>query len=230
LSECGQLRVEKRFVANADLAKLTLVVTKNQHGELVLLLAAPSHYSVEEMTTLSGEALHVVRFDWRVPDSAVLCRGARFAAALDRALACAAVAHAAVAVGAAQHALDLCVEHAHFREQSGRPIGTFQAIQHHLADMLRDVEGARWMVYRAAWQLDNPAAKGLDSEWRDDVAMAKAYASSACLAAVRKAHQVMGAIGYCDEHVLHRLHKQVHAASVAYGSSDVHLDAVIARI
>lgn len=230
LAEDGKLSVEKRFVSAADLAGAMLVVAKDTANELVLLHAKPSDYEVEAMGTLSGEALHAVRFNWQVPECAVLCRGAALSTALEHALACGAVAHAAIGVGAAQHALDLCVEHAQFREQSGRPIGAFQAIQHHLADMLRDVEGARWMVYRAAWQLDNPTARGLGSEWRDDAAMAKAYAGSACLAAVRKAHQVMGAIGYCDEHLLHWLHKQVHAASVAYGSSDAHLDAIIERI
>ena len=116
-------------------------------------------------------------------------------------------------VGAAQRILDLAVEHAKTRVQSGRPIGAFQAIQHACADLARGVESARPLVLHAAWK----AQEGLPCE--TDIAMAKSYAGDACLAVARKAHQVFGAIGYCDEHPLHRLHKQIIAARLAYGDA-----------
>ena len=116
-------------------------------------------------------------------------------------------------VGAAQRILDLAVEHAKTRVQSGRPIGAFQAIQHACADLARGVESARPLVLHAAWK----AQEGRPCE--TDIAMAKSYAGDACLAVARKAHQVFGAIGYCDEHPLHRLHKQIIAARLAYGDT-----------
>src|SRR5439155_12045077 len=116
------------------------------------------------------------------------------------ALRAGALARSAEMVGAASHLLDLTVEHARTRVQSGRPIGSFQAIQHHCADMLRHVDAARVLLYRAAWKMET------EQPCAADVAMAKAYAGDGCLAVARKAHQVLGAIGYCEEHVLHRFH------------------------
>ena len=91
------------------------------------------------------------------------------------------------------------------------PSARFQAIQHACADLARGVESARPLVLHAAWR----AQEGLPCE--AEVAMAASYAGDACLAVARKAHQVFGAIGYCDEHPLHRLHKQIIAARLAYG-------------
>src|SRR5204863_9752978 len=110
------------------------------------------------------------------------------------ALGAGALARSAEMVGGAAHLLDLVVAYAGTRVQSGRPIGSFQAIQHHCADMLRHVDAARFLLYRAAWEMQ----EGRSAATR--VAMAKAYAGDACLAVARRGHQVLGAIGYCEEH------------------------------
>ena len=86
--------------------------------------------------------------------------------------------------------------------------------------MLRDVEGARGIVWRAAWGLANGDSASTD------VAMAKAYSSDACLNVVRRGHQLIGAIGYCEEHPLHILHKRIQAASLDFGDANWHLDHV----
>jgi alkylation response protein AidB-like acyl-CoA dehydrogenase len=140
------------------------------------------------------------------------------------ALAAGAVARAAEMVGAAQRILDLTVEHARIRVQSGRPIGSFQAIQHACADLLRDVETARGMVHHAAWRVDS--GRAADTA----VAMAKAYAGPACLAVARRAHQVFGALGYSAEHPLHLLHKRIHAGAMEYGDRTAHLETVARAI
>ena len=116
------------------------------------------------------------------------------------------------------------MEYAKTRVQSGRPIGAFQAIQHACADLARGVESARPLVLHAAWK----AQEGLPCE--TDVALAKSYAGDACLAVARKAHQVFGAIGYCDEHPLHRLHKQIIAARLAYGDTAHHAETIARAI
>ena len=113
-------------------------------------------------------------------------------------------------VGLAQRVLDICIAHISVREQSGHPIGAFQALQHSAADMLRDVEGARGIVWRAAWGLANGDSASTD------VAMAKAYSSDACLNVVRRGHQLIGAIGYCEEHPMHIMHKRIQAASLDF--------------
>jgi alkylation response protein AidB-like acyl-CoA dehydrogenase len=125
-------------------------------------------------------------------------------------------------VGAAQRVLDLAVEHARTRVQGGRPIGAYQAIQHACADLVRDVDTSRGLVYVAAWKV----SEGLDAGC--DVATAKAYAGEACLAVARRGHQIFGAIGYCEEHPLHLLHKRIQAASVDFGDAGRHLE-IVAR-
>ena len=127
-------------------------------------------------------------------------------------------------VGAAQRILDLSVEHARVRTQSGRPIGAFQAIQHHAADLLRDVLASRWLVYDAAWRV----AEGLDGSAA--VATAKAFCAEACLRVARRGHQIMGAVGYCEEHPLHLFHKRILAAGLDCGGSALHLETVARSI
>src|SRR5438874_1579045 len=112
-------------------------------------------------------------------------------------LLAAALARAAEMVGCAQRILELCVEHAKGRRQFGRPLGSFQAVQHACADLLRDVETARGLLHSAAWRKQ----EGLSCA--TDVAMAKAYAGRTSQAVARKAHQLLGAISFCEEHPLH---------------------------
>jgi alkylation response protein AidB-like acyl-CoA dehydrogenase len=63
-----------------------------------------------------------------------------------------------------------------------------------------------------------------------DVAMAKAYASEACLAVARRGHQIFGAISYCEEHPLHLIHKRIQAATLEFGDSAYHLETVARTI
>jgi alkylation response protein AidB-like acyl-CoA dehydrogenase len=130
------------------------------------------------------------------------------------------IARTAEMVGAAQRILDLAVEHAKTRVQGGRPIGGHQAIQHACADLVRDVDASRGLLYAAAWK----ASEGLPAA--ADIAMAKAYASEACLTVARRGHQIFGAIGYCEEHPLHLLHKRILAASLDCGDAAAQLEDV----
>jgi alkylation response protein AidB-like acyl-CoA dehydrogenase len=127
-------------------------------------------------------------------------------------------------VGAAQRVLEMTVEHAKTRAQGGRPIGAYQAIQHACADLVRDVDCARGLLHAAAWQV----SEGLPAV--ADIAMAKAYAGEACLAVARRAHQIFGAISYCEEHPLHLFHKRIHAASLDFGDAALHLETVAQAI
>ena len=108
--------------------------------------------------------------------------------------------------------------------QGGRPIGGYQAIQHACADLVRDVDTVRGLLYLAAWK----AAEGLPAA--SDVAMAKAHAAEACLAVARRGHQIFGAIGYCEEHPLHLIHKRIQAAALDFGDTQHHLETVARSI
>ena len=112
-------------------------------------------------------------------------------------------AAAAEALGIAQRALDLGVEHAKTRMQFGKPIGTYQAVSHPLAQTYTDVELARSLVYWAAWCVAED-----DERAPLAAAAAKAFATEAAVAACERSIQVHGGIGFTWEHPLHRFYKR----------------------
>jgi len=112
-------------------------------------------------------------------------------------------ASAAEALGVAQRALDLGVEHAKTRVQFGKPIGTYQAVSHPLAQTYTDVELARSLVYWAAWCVAED-----DERAPLAGASAKAFATEAAVAACERSIQVHGGIGFTWEHPLQRFYKR----------------------
>jgi alkylation response protein AidB-like acyl-CoA dehydrogenase len=110
---------------------------------------------------------------------------------------------AAEAVGTAQRALDLGIEHAKSRQQFGKPIGTYQAVSHQLADTYTDVELARSLAYWAAWCVAED-----DDQAPIAAAAAKAFATEAAVHACERSIQVHGGIGFTWEHPLHRYYKR----------------------
>ena len=112
-------------------------------------------------------------------------------------------AAAAEALGVAQRALDLGVEHAKTRHQFGKPIGTYQAVSHPLAQTYTDVELARSLVYWAAWCVAEQ-----DERAELAAAAAKAIATEAAVAACERSIQAHGGIGFTWEHPLHRFYKR----------------------
>jgi alkylation response protein AidB-like acyl-CoA dehydrogenase len=110
---------------------------------------------------------------------------------------------AAEALGVAQRALDLGVEHAKTRVQFGKPIGTYQAVSHPLAQTYTDVELARSLVYRAAWCVAEEDAGAAVA-----AAAAKAFATEAAVAACERSIQAHGGTGFTWEHPLHRFYKR----------------------
>ena len=129
----------------------------------------------------------------------------------------AAAATAAQLVGIAGALLDQTVEYVKVREQFGRKVGSFQAVQHRLAEMLLQVESARSAVYYAAYALANdlPDASVAAS-------VAKAAANDAERFANQNALQLHGGIGFTWEHDLHLWLKRGKALEWQYGDADFH--------
>jgi alkylation response protein AidB-like acyl-CoA dehydrogenase len=107
------------------------------------------------------------------------------------------------AVGIAERALELGVEHAKMREQFGRPIGVYQAVSHRLADTYAETQLARSLAYWAAWCV----AEG-DPRAPVAASAAKSYAADAAVAACERSIQVLGGTGFTWEHPLHRYYKR----------------------
>jgi alkylation response protein AidB-like acyl-CoA dehydrogenase len=121
--------------------------------------------------------------------------------AIDRPRALAALA--VEAVGIAERALELGVEHARTRTQFGRPIGVYQAVSHRLADTYVETELARSLAYWSAWCVAED-----DEQAPVAAAAAKSFAADAAIAACERAIQAHGGIGFTWEHVLHRYYKR----------------------
>jgi alkylation response protein AidB-like acyl-CoA dehydrogenase len=122
---------------------------------------------------------------------------------------------AAQLIGLSRAMLAMSVTYAEERRQFGVPIGTFQAVKHHLANALLGVEFAAPAVLRAAWSLDTGAATA-----DRDVAMAKALASDAAERVAATALQAHGAIAYTTEYDLHLFAKRVWAGSRGWGGAE----------
>ena len=133
----------------------------------------------------------------------------------------AALGVAAQLIGLADRMLTMTVEYARERHQFGVPIGSFQAVKHHLADVALALEFARPLVYRAAWSISHG-----DDDRSLHVGMAKARASEAGLLAGRVALQVHGAIGYTTEYDLHLFMKRAWALAASWGDATWHDDRV----
>ncbi|MGH7333573.1 MAG: acyl-CoA dehydrogenase family protein [Candidatus Rokuibacteriota bacterium] len=220
------LRGHKLFVKDAHLAHDLLVVARQGAGlTLILLESARPGLTVAPMPSMTDEKLFEVIFsEVKIHPGDVLGAPGQGADALAQAVRLGALGRSAEMLGCAQHILDLVVEHTKSRVQSGQPIGAFQAIQHACADLLRNVESARPLLYSAAWKVEQGQAVA------PAVAMAKSYVGDTCLAVARKAHQVFGAISYCEEHPLHRFHKRIIAARLDFGEVALHQETIARAI
>jgi alkylation response protein AidB-like acyl-CoA dehydrogenase len=139
------------------------------------------------------------------------------AEAAARAIDRAATAWSAELLGASDRALEVSTEYAKVRKQFGRPIGSFQAVKHRLADAVVDVEGMRSTAYHAAWCLD------ADHPDRSLAAsMAKAWASDASHRVMATGLQVHGGIGFTWDHDLHLLLKRAQLDAASFGSAEWH--------
>ena len=122
---------------------------------------------------------------------------------------------AAQAVGIAQAALDESIEYAKQRQQFGKPIASFQAIQWMIADMATRIEAARYLVYNAAY------AKDKGERFSKEAAMAKLFASETAMDAVIKAVQIHGGYGYTKEYTVERLFRDAKITEIYEGTSEV---------
>jgi alkylation response protein AidB-like acyl-CoA dehydrogenase len=146
-------------------------------------------------------------------------------AGLARARDLACIALSAEQVGAARRALELTVAYTQIRVQFGRPIGSFQALQHRMADLHVLVESARSLSYAAA----TAAAEGApDLGLR--AAAAKVYCSEAALRVAGEMIQLHGAIGITWEHEAHRYLKRAHGAAQLLGQPSEHVARIAAAL
>jgi alkylation response protein AidB-like acyl-CoA dehydrogenase len=159
--------------------------------------------------------LYSVRFEntpaERLGDAAGLARGLDIATA----------ALVAEMVGGMQRTLDMTVEYAKMRKQFGKPIGSFQAVQHQCADMYVETESARSAAYYAAWALEENAPDAAVA-----ISIAKMYASDGCRTVGNRGIQVHGGMGFTWENDVHLYYRRAKASETMFGDATFHRERI----
>jgi alkylation response protein AidB-like acyl-CoA dehydrogenase len=214
VSADGMLRTP-RVVGARDAAILLLACRDDESGWQ--LHAVPTASCVAEATPALSPARDLGTVRWPLASDTLLAYGVAAEAVVGLLADRAAASSAALLIGLADRMVTMTAHYAKERHQFGRPIGSFQAVKHHLANARVALEFARPAVYRAAWSLATA-----QPTLSHDASMAKAMASDAADLAARVALQVHGAIGYTWECDLHFYMKQTWALARAWGDAATH--------
>ena len=216
----------KLFVPDAHIADFIICVTKTNDGTTLLLVEGKSpgiEYTL--LKPIAGDKQCEVRFDnVSVSKPNVLGEGGKGQIRLQEVLWRAAVAKCAEMVGGAQQVLEMTVDYVKQRVQFGQAVGAFQAVQHHCANMLTDIDTSRYVTYQAAWMLSEglPCTK--------EVAMAKAWVSDAYRRVTLLGHQSIGGVAFMEDHDLPLYSKRAKAAEIAFGDADFHREVVAQQL
>ncbi|MBN1176334.1 MAG: acyl-CoA/acyl-ACP dehydrogenase [Dehalococcoidales bacterium] len=210
----------KLFVTDADAADYLICAADTGKG-ISLFIVGKDTPGVKciPLKTISGDKQSEVTFDnVKVSGDNVLGEIDKGWLYIKKVLQKANIARCAEMVGLAQQALNISLDYARERIAFGHPIGAFQSIQHRCADMLIDVDGSRFATYQAAWRINEGLPAG------NEVAIAKAWVSQACRRVMHSAHQVHGAIGFTEDHILHFYTKKARYGEFSFGGVDYHLE------
>jgi alkylation response protein AidB-like acyl-CoA dehydrogenase len=220
----------KLFVPDAEVADLLLCVARTagswtpDQGVVVLAVDRESPgLTVTALNTMDQtRRLYEVSFDHvRVPADCLLGREDDATATIEKVIDKAAIGLCAEMAGGAAAVLEMSVDYSKSRTQFGRPIGSFQAIQHKCADMLLLVESSRSATYAAAWAASQQRAQlGLAAS------IAKAYTSDAYCKVAAEAIQIHGGMGFTWEHDVHLYFKRARADAVTFGDASFHRERI----
>ncbi|TDA63444.1 MAG: acyl-CoA dehydrogenase [Clostridia bacterium] len=225
----------KRFISDADVAGFITVFAKTDPSQGAKGVSA---FIVEKgtpgltigkrekkMGSKAHQACEVILEDCRVPAANRLGpEGGALSAALKALDTCRPIV-AARAVGLAQGALDYAIEYAKQRQQFGRPIAKFQAIQFMLAEMATRIEAARQLVYKACREVDRGSP-----EMSKYGAMAKFYASDVAMKVTIDAVQILGGYGYMEDYPLARRMKDAKLTQIVEGTNQIQRTVVARHI
>lgn len=209
----GKLSGEKRFVTDAAAANWIVIAASNG-----VFLVDPKASGVE-IASMSGmdltRKLYTMRMNYTPAEK--LGDVAGLAGAMDIATA----ALAAEMAGGMQRTLEMTVEYAKTRKQFGKPIGSFQAVQHQCADMYLETESSRSAAYYAAWALEEKAPDAAVA-----VSIAKMYASDASRTVGNRGIQVQGGMGFTWENDVHLYYRRAKASETAFGDATFHRERI----
>jgi len=213
----------KMFITNAgtDITACVTITARTADGEISNVIVpngAPGYVISAPMNKLGWRASDTRELSFqgaRVPERNLLGpRGEGFQQFLEI-LDGGRISVAAMGVGLAQGCYDLAYAYAKEREQFGRPISKFQSVQEKLVDIATEIEAARGLVYKAAWEKD----KGRD--FGRTAAMAKLYSGELSHRAANWGLQIHGGYGFMDEYPISRLYRDQKILEIGEGTNEV---------
>lgn len=211
----GSLNGTKLFVTDAAVADFLVVVTNDG---VSMVEAGARGLRIAPMRGMDGtRKIYSAEFS-NTPAEKL---GTSSSTNLRRGLEISTVSLAAEMVGGMQKVLETAVAYARTRKQFGKPIGSFQAVQHMCADMYLETESARSAAYYAAWALQENAADAAAA-----VAISKMYASDAARAVGNRGIQIHGGMGFTWENDLHLYYRRAKASETMLGDGTFHRERI----
>jgi len=213
----------KVFITNATYARtvvLTAVTDKANRGISAFIVPTntpgfATSKPYEKLGMRASNTVEVILDNVRIPRENLLgplnAGFKQFLSTLDGGR----VAISALAIGIAQSAFETALDYAKQRQQFGKPIASFQAIQHKLADMAMHIELSRNMVMKAAWLHDNGRPFSLEASY------AKLFSSEMCTKTCEQAIQVLGGNGYMREYPVERHYRDTKLLEIGEGTSEI---------
>ena len=216
---------QKVFCSNAHISDHVLVVcrttkSESKHEGLTMIWVArdAAGMEVKPIETMGGRETNYLYFsDCEAPAEAVLGEVDQGWMQLMAGLNVERLILAATMLGIAQRAFDDALAYVKERRQFGRPIGSFQALQHRLADLATELEAARLLTYWVATLTDEDPGRMLPRE----ASMVKLYVSEVAKRVTLEGMQLMGGYGYSSEYDMERLVRQALVSTIYGGTSEI---------
>ncbi len=215
----------KLFVRDSNVADMLVVVARTGgSGEdgisLFIVDAKTPGIDQDAIATIASDRQNDIEFEnVRVPAANLMGEEGKAWPMLQRIANKAAVIECGYLTGLSQMAFDITLNYTKERIQFGRPVATFQAIQHKAADSVTDVDGCRYVTYLAAWAV----SEGLpDADEKTHIA--KAWVSEASRRVVANCQQMHGGIGFTKDYRIQLYYRRQKAAEQAWGDADFHRD------
>jgi isovaleryl-CoA dehydrogenase len=219
------LRGQKVFCSNARIARHILVVCRTTKGDdkhqglsMIWIPTDAEGLQIDPIDTLGGrETAHLYLDEVEAPESALLGEVDQGWTQLMAGLNVERLILAATMLGIGQRAFDDALAYVKERHQFGRPIGSFQALQHRLADLATELEAARLMTRWVAAKVDEDPDRMLPRE----ASMVKLFVTETAQKASLEGMQMMGGYGYSSEYDMERLVRQTLVSTIYGGTSEI---------
>ena len=216
---------QKVFCSNAHISDHVLVVCRTNKGEnkheglsMILVPRETEGMEIKPIDTMGGRETNYLYFsDCEVPEDAVLGEVDRGWMQLMAGLNVERLILAATMLGIGQRAFDDALAYVKERKQFGRPIGSFQALQHRFADIATELEAARLMTHWVASLTDEDP----DSMLPKEASMVKLYVTETAQKVALEGMQMMGGYGYSSEYDMERLVRATLVSTIYGGTSEI---------